>query len=141
MDPKQSEPRGEAPLPPSHKGLCVSLHELSLSMPVPMGIRILDIGVRDLVALGYSIPGRTSQKRGWTGACGCLRSVSHVVGPGQGSGLMGWVGSRQGTSGSPMVPYRSVQPMYTDMGQSSDPSGIVRSHQAMSGSDRFPSEH
>ena len=75
------------------------------------------------------------------GVVGRLRSVSHVVGPHQGSGLMGWVGSRQDTSGSRMVPYRSVYQSYTDTGQSSDPSGLVGSLRAISGSDGFPSEH
>ena len=75
---------------------------------------------------------------------GRLRSVSHVVRPSQGSGLMGWVGPvgfRQGMSGSRMVPYRSVYQSYTDTGQLSDPSGLVASRRAMSGSDGFPSEH
>ena len=34
------------------------------------------VGVRDLVARGYSIPGRTSQKGGYAGL---RRSVTHVV--------------------------------------------------------------
>ena len=53
---------------------------------------------------------------------------------------LGPVGSRQGTSGSRMVPYRSVYRLYTDTGQSSDPSGLVGSLRAVSGSDGFPSE-
>ena len=45
------------------------------------------MGVQDLVARGYFIPGRKSQSGwGWR-----LRSVSHVVGPHQGSGLIGLV--------------------------------------------------
>ena len=75
-----------------------------------------------------------------SGVVGRLRVVSHVVGPSQGSGLMGWVGSRQGTSGSRMVPYRSTHLSYTDTGQSSDPSGLVGSRRVISGSDGFPSE-
>ena len=39
-----------------------------------------------------------------------------------------------------MVPYGPVYQSYTDTGQSSDPSGLVGSHRAISGSDRFPSE-
>ena len=90
-----------------------------------------------MVACGYVIPGGASQKGGVVGR---LRSVSHVVRPSQGSGLMGWVGSRWVLSGSRMVPYRSVYQSYTDMGQSSDPPELVGSLQAMSGSDGFPSE-
>ena len=37
-----------------------------------------------------------------------LRSVSHVVRPSQGSGLMGWVGSRWVLSGYVRVPYGPV---------------------------------
>ena len=57
--------------------------------------------------------------------------------------MMGWVGpvrSRRGTSGFRMVPYGSVYQSYTDTGQSSDPSGLVGSRRAISGSDGFPSE-
>ena len=53
---------------------------------------------------------------------------------------MGPVGSQEGTSGYPMVPYGSVHQSYTDTGQSSDPSGLVGSCRAISGSDGFPSE-
>ena len=74
---------------------------------------------------------------GWSGSD---VSVSHVVGHRQGSGLMGWVGSRWVLSGSRMVPYRSVYQSYTDTGQSSDPPGLVGSLQAISASDGFPSE-
>ena len=48
--------------------------------------------------------------------------------------------ARRGSSGSHMVPYGSVYQSYTDTGQSSDPSGLVGSRRAISGSDRFPSE-
>ena len=86
------------------------------------------------------IPSLGARARGgWSGAD---VSVSHVVGPSQGSGLMGWVGSRQGTSGSHIWsrigPY--ISRSYTDTGQSSDPSGLVGSLRAISGSDGFPSE-
>ena len=37
------------------------------------------IGVRDLVARGYFIPGRTSQKGGWSGACVPCRTLSDPV--------------------------------------------------------------
>ena len=96
------------------------------------------IGVRDLVARSYVIHGGASQRGGWSGSD---VSVSHVVGPSQGSGLMGWVGSRWVLSGSRMIPYRSVYQSYTDTGQSSDPSGLVGSCRAISGFDGFPSEH
>ena len=43
------------------------------------------------------IPSLGARARG--GVVGRLRSVSHVVGPSQGSGLMGWVGSRWVPSG------------------------------------------
>ena len=43
---------------------------------------------------------------------------------------MGPVGSQEGTSGSRMVPYRSVYQSYTNTGQSSDPSGLVGSRRA-----------
>ena len=39
-----------------------------------------------------------------------------------------------------MVPYGSVYQSYTDTGQSSDPSGLVGSRRAISGSDGVPSE-
>ena len=38
------------------------------------------VGVRDLVARGYFIPGGASQRGGWLGSD---VSVSHVVGPGR----------------------------------------------------------
>ena len=53
---------------------------------------------------------------------------------------LGLVWSRQGTSGSHMVPYGSVYQSYPDTGQSSDPSGPVGSRRAISGSDGFLSE-
>ena len=92
-----------------------------------------------MVARGYFTPGRTSQKGGWSGA---NVSVSHVVGPGQGSGLMGLVGSRWAPSGHFRVPYGPVYQSYivNDTGQSNGPSGLVGSRQAKSGSDGFPSE-
>ena len=94
-----------------------------------------------MVARSYFSPGGASQR----GMIGRLRSVSHVVGPSQGSGLMGWVGSRWVPSGYvrvSMVPYRSgsVYQPYTDMRQSRDPSGLVGSCWDISGSDGFPSE-
>ena len=45
----------------------------------------------------------------------------------------GLVVIRRGSSGSRMVPYGSVYQSYTDTGQSSDPSGLVRSCQGPSG--------
>ena len=70
------------------------------------------VGVRDLVARGNFIPGRTSQR----GVVGHLRSVSHAVGPRQGSGLddLGWVPlghrrARQGLVRSHMAPYYQSQ--------------------------------
>ena len=53
---------------------------------------------------------------------------------------MGPVGSQEDTSGSRMVPSGSVYQSYTDTGQSSDPSGLVGSRRAISGSDGFPAE-
>ena len=49
-----------------------------------------EVGMWDSVACGCVIPGRTSQRGGEVGR---LRSVSHVVGPRQGSGFdgLGWV--------------------------------------------------
>ena len=67
-----------------------------------------EVRVRDLVARGYSIPGRTSQKGGWSGTD---VSVSRVVGPSQGSGLMGLVGSRQGPIWSSMGPFFNCTPI------------------------------
>ena len=61
-------------------------------------------------------PGAHEPEGGWSGA---NLSGSHVVGPGQGSGLMGWVGSRWVPSGYVRVPYGSVYQSYTDTGQSS----------------------
>ena len=98
------------------------------------------VEVRDLVARTYFIPAGASQRvRGWV--VGRRRSVSHVDRRRQGSGFDGWarldpVGSQESTSGSHMVPYGSK--LYTDTGQSSDPSGLVGSHRAISGSDWFP---
>ena len=74
---------------------------------------------------------------GWSGA---NVYVSHVVGPGQGSGLMGLVGSRWVPSGHVRVPYGSVYQSYTKTGQSSDPWGLVGSRRSESVSDGFPSE-
>ena len=106
----------------------------------PFHQAMTDIGVRDLVARGYSIPGRTSQKGGRSGACVPCRTLSDPV-RGQ-AGWVGWgpVGSRQGTSGSHMVPSWFVFQSYTDTGQSSDPSGLVGSRRAISRSVGFPSE-
>ena len=73
------------------------------------------IGVWDLVAGGYFMPGRASHKGGWSGAC---FSVSHVVGHRQGSGFdgLGWVPlgpkrARQGPIWSCMGPYISRTPI------------------------------
>ena len=74
---------------------------------------------------------------------GRLRSVSHVVGPRQGSGFdgLGWpVKSHRGTSGSRMGPYGSVYESYTNTDQSSDPSDPLGARRVISGSDGFPSE-
>ena len=77
-------------------GKLVRRHDMMLSLPAGLcdykipGCRgAHKVGVWDLVARGYFIPGGASQ----TGVVGRQRSVSHVVGPGQGSGLMGLVGS------------------------------------------------
>ena len=70
--------------------------------------------MRDLVARGYVIPGRTSQTLRGGGWSGSDVSVSHVVRPRQGSGLegLGWVplgpkGARQGPVWYRMGPYIS----------------------------------
>ena len=94
------------------------------------------IGVRDLVTRGYSIPGGASQRAGGQAPMFQCRTLSDLV-RSHPYGL-GWV--PQGTSGSRMVPYRSVYQSYTNTGQSSDPSGLVGSCRAISGSDGFPSE-
>ena len=59
--------------------------------------------------------------------CTFQRSSGHVV-------------TRRGSSGSRMVPYGSVYQSYINTGHSSDPSGLVGSHRAISGSDGFPSK-
>ena len=74
---------------------------------------------------------------GWSGA---NVSVSHIVGPGQGSGLMGLLGSRWVPSGHVRVLYGSVYQSNTNTGQSSDTCGLVGSRRAKSVSDGFPSE-
>ena len=65
------------------------------------------IGVRDLVARGYSIPGGASQRGGWPGSD---VSVSHVVGHCQGSGF-------EGLGLVPLGPKRARQrPLWSRMG-------------------------
>ena len=74
---------------------------------------------------------------GWSGAYVPCRTLSDTV---RDQALMGWGESRWVPRGHSRVPYGSVYQSYTDMGQSSDPSGLVGSRRAMSGSDGFPSE-
>ena len=79
------------------------------------------------------------------GVVGRLRSVSHVVGPRQGSGFegLGWVPlgpkrARQGSVWSRMGSYISRTPIQDSRAR--DPSGLVGSRRAMSVSGGFPSE-
>ena len=64
------------------------------------------IGVRDLVARGYSIPGRTSRNAGWSGAVHACRTLSDPL---TGFDGLGWV---------PLGPKRARQgPIWSRMGQ------------------------
>ena len=103
-----------------------------------VGDIVLNVGMRDLVVRSYVITGGVSQREVGRALMFPCRTLSDPVG---GRGVrLGLVGSQEGTSGSLMVPYESICQSYTDTGQSSDPSGLVRSCRAISGSDGFPSE-
>ena len=100
------------------------------------------IGVRDLVARGYVIPGGASQRGGVVGR---PRSVSHVVRPRQGSGFegLGWVPlgpkrARQGRVWSRMGPYISRTLIRDSRVIRQGPSGPVGSYRVPTGFRRNP---
>ena len=101
-----------------------------------------DVGVRDLVARGYSIPGGASQRGGWSGSD---VSVSHVVRPRQGSGFegLGWVPlgpkrARQGPVWSRMGPYISRTLIRASRVIHQGQSGLVGSYRVPTGFRRNP---
>ena len=91
------------------------------------------VGVRDLVARGYSIPGGVSQRGGGQARMFPCRTLSD---PARGQSWIGWLGPDrpcQGTPGSHGVPYWSVHQSYTNTEQSSHPSGLDGVCRTMSG--------
>ena len=97
------------------------------------------------------IPSLGARARGGGGAAPMFQCCT-LSDPIRGQALwvgLGPVGSQDSTSGSRMFPYGSVYQSYTgfvyqsytDTEQLSDPSGLVGSCRARSGSDGSPSEH
>ena len=119
---------------------CLELLGILISF-MEKGERILTAALQHLSALPVQLLRQVSSlgARARGGVVRRRRSVLQVVV--QGSGLIGQVWSRQGTSGSRMVPYGSVYQLYINTGQSSDPSGPVGACRViLVGSDGFPLE-
>ena len=79
-----------------------------------------------------SLGARARRGGGWAPAFRVTRCQSQ-----SGVSLMVWVGSCWVPRGHFRVLHGSLYQSYTDTGQSSDPSGLVRSRRAISGSDGF----